>query len=146
MLGMSIEFFLIMLLSLILGTFVYTFFIMIFSLALRISIGGNHCTSYLRCMIFTSICFLGLSLLVKMTFSYNLFFIYFPLLIISAFIFPKPKKPAIIMLVLVGLFIIDKTYFASAIAGIFIQGFLSLNIGGKIIIFSDNLLKKIKVP
>ncbi|MCG0276896.1 MAG: accessory gene regulator B family protein [Thermosediminibacteraceae bacterium] len=63
--GVVIEFFVVMILSIIFKTFFYAFFIMLSSLLVRIFTGGSHCSSYDRCLILTLLFYLPVSVVVK---------------------------------------------------------------------------------
>ncbi len=64
-LGVAIELIFTVGVSALLGTAVYTLLMMLSALFLRILIGGAHCSSYRRCLVFTMIIFIGLSIPVK---------------------------------------------------------------------------------
>jgi len=64
-LGVAIELAITVGLSAFLGTARYTLLMMISALGLRIFTGGAHCLSYRRCLVFTMVIFIVLSVPVK---------------------------------------------------------------------------------
>ena len=64
-LGVAIELVFTLGVAVLLGTALYTFLMMLSSLLLRVFIGGTHCSSYRRCLVFTMVIFIGLSIPAK---------------------------------------------------------------------------------
>ena len=71
LLGLFIEFSVCVIISLFLQTTKFLIPIMLSALFLRMFTGGKHCTSYNRCLLFTSAYFLPLSWLVKYIYHLN---------------------------------------------------------------------------
>jgi accessory gene regulator B len=114
-LGVIIEFVLTVGASAFLGATVYTLVIMLSALVLRVFTGGSHCSSYRRCLVFTILIFVGLSLIAKIIAANTPFNG-----IIEMFLFP-------------------------AIIGIAVQGFMLTGIGKKFVTASDRSMQRMKI-
>lgn len=115
LLGVTIELVLTIGVSAILGAAVYALIIMLSALALRIFTGGSHCSSFRRCLFFTMLFFVGLSVLAKVISIYTHFNG-----VIETVLFP-------------------------AIIGIAFQAFMATGIGEKFVLASDKVMQNIKI-
>ncbi|MCB8814762.1 accessory gene regulator B family protein [Desulfosporosinus shakirovi] len=159
-LGLGIEFILTVGVSFFLETVVYTIIIMLSALALRISMGGAHCSSFLRCQVFTLVLFIGTSISVKkMVLSLELRVLIIVSLILGIIALIRIWKLnysglivwiLFVLLPVMGLSIFNKPHGLMVLAlssssGIFLQSFMASTIGKVIVKKSDQAMQRLGI-
>lgn len=159
-LGLAIEFSLTVGGALIMGTMVYAMLIMLSALLLRIFSGGTHCSSFLRCLVFTMVLFLANSLIVKemvLNLEFQISMVLALMLgMISLFLLRKPQRSVFAIwlismifpvLGLLGLVKADWLMIMalSSVTGIFIQAIMG-SAGGKLFVQkSDRFMQRVGI-
>ncbi|WP_019851007.1 accessory gene regulator B family protein [Desulfitobacterium sp. PCE1] len=159
-LGLGIEFILTVGVSLFLGTAVYTALIMLSALALRIFTGGAHCSSFLRCQVFTWVLFIGSSLLIRnMVWSFELSVLIMASLtlgIIACILTGKHKRSSLVVWILftilpvIGILVLNKPHWLIILAlssstGIFLQSLMASRIGKVFVEKSDQAMQRLGI-
>ena len=155
-LRMAIELVLAIFISLLFKTFFYMVIIMLSALSLRMVTGGAHCSSYPRCVVFTTAYFIPFSLLAKILhtglIAQFLYIISGALLITVLPVLLKFKRYAVIVLPLIILVTsitavaAGKTTAAGLLLaislGLGLQAFILTSPGITLVTMADKLMKK----
>ena len=154
--GITLELFAAILISLPLGITIYTLIIMMAALSFRLFSGGAHLTSYMRCLIFTLIYFLPFSALIKFLYhNYPSVFMLKASIALMALLFLLMFKKRIYLniafllnLIILSALILYPHAFTASISlamstGLFLQTITTSKFGDKAINFVDLRMKNI---
>jgi len=153
--GILIEFIFVILISMIFKSSYYTSIIMLSSLFLRIGTGGAHCSTYNKCVAFTTIYFIPFSIIAK--YSIKILpeiYIFFISSALFAFIFILLRhylfyKISMLIMLIVNIifFLLNKYYILGFLfllsIGFFMQAFMTTSTGLKFVNYADKLMDKV---
>lgn len=159
LLGVATELVLTVAVSALLGTALVTLMIMLSALSLRLFTGGAHCSSFRRCLVFTMVCFIGLSFFVKVTAAnmefQALMWVSLILVLVALPFIWKPKHFTLLVWAICVSFpiwgMLSTTEAAWRIltlpvaVGLVLQSFMLSSLGQNVVLRSDKIMQRIGI-